>query len=146
LKKLSSSSYLNSFKFAASTANFRQILNLNDRPAINVTTNDDETYIKILGKYQYRCYFFSFTASKSPPVTSQTTALLAIISMQEYTKTVAAGLEIILVTDGNPPYPAASVSFIFWSMTTLLLTTIKGRRSSRTLAKSLKVERAETIY
>jgi transposase-like protein len=68
----------------------------------------DETYIKIRGEHNY---VFFFISSKSRKITAYhvdgTRATLpAVISMNEAIRTAKPGQEIILVSDGNPSYPA----------------------------------------
>jgi transposase-like protein len=68
----------------------------------------DEAYIKILGKQHY---VFLFISSQNLKITAYHVAdsretLPAIIAMKEAVRTAHAGQTVILVTDGNPSYPA----------------------------------------
>ncbi|MHA1332403.1 MAG: integrase core domain-containing protein, partial [Candidatus Hodarchaeales archaeon] len=68
----------------------------------------DETYIKIRGENNY---VFFFISSKSRKITAYHIdgtrgTLPAVISMNEAIRTIKPGKVIVLVSDGNPSYPA----------------------------------------
>lgn len=94
--------------YAAAAAFYCQSFNLNHKGPIDEISAGDEAYIKILGKQHY---VFLFISSKSLKITAYHVAdsretLPAIIAMKEAVRTADAGQTVILVTDGNPSYPA----------------------------------------
>jgi len=94
--------------YAAAAAFYLQSFNLNHKGLIDDISAGDEAYIKILGKQHY---VFLFISSKSLKITAYHVAesrdtLPAIIAMKEAVRTADPGQTVILVTDGNPSYPA----------------------------------------
>jgi transposase-like protein len=76
--------------------------------SIDEISAGDEAYIKVMGKHHY---VFFFISSESLKITAYHLAdtrdtLPAIIAMTEAIRTAAPNQPIILVTDGNPSYPA----------------------------------------
>jgi len=102
---ISSQTVLN---YAAAAAFYLHSFNLNHKGPIDEISAGDEAYIKILGRQHY---VFLFISSKSLKITAYHVAasretLPAIIAMQEAVRTADARQTVILVTDGNPAYPA----------------------------------------
>lgn len=101
-------SYQTVLNYAAAAAFYVQSFNLAHKGPIDEISAGDETYIKILGKQHY---VFLFISSPSLKITAYHVAdsretLPAIIAMKEAVRTAEAGQTVILVTDGNPSYPA----------------------------------------
>jgi len=101
-------SYQTVLNYAAAAAFYCHSYNLQHKGPIDAIQAGDETYIKVLGKYRY---VFFFISSKSLKITTYHVSdnrgtQPAIIAMNEAIRTAAPGQEIILVTDGNPSYPA----------------------------------------
>jgi transposase-like protein len=101
-------SYQTVLNYAAAAAFYCHSFNLNHKGDLNAISAGDETYIKILGKHYY---VFLFISSKNLKITAYHVAdnrgtLPAIIAMKEAIRTASCDLKIILVTDGNPSYPA----------------------------------------
>jgi len=101
-------SYQTVLNYAAAAAFSCHSLNLTRKGSIDDLSAGDETYIKVLGKHHY---VFFFISSKSLKITAYHLAntratLPAIIAMKEAIRTADPNQTIILVTDGNPSYPA----------------------------------------
>jgi transposase-like protein len=101
-------SYQTVLNYAAAAAFYCHSFNLSRKGAIDEISAGDEAYIKILGKHHY---VFFFISSKSLKITAYHLAdtretLPAIIAMKEAIRTADPNQTIILVTDGNPSYPA----------------------------------------
>jgi transposase-like protein len=101
-------SYQTVLNYAAAAAFYCHNYNLLHKGQVDSIQAGDETYIRVLGKHQY---VFFFIASKSLKITAYHVAdnrgtQPAIIAMNEAIRTAAPGQECILVTDGNPSYPA----------------------------------------
>lgn len=102
---LSHQSVLN---YAAAAAFYCHSFNLAHKGCIDDISAGDEAYIKIMGKQHY---VFLFLSSKNLKITAYHVAdsretLPAIIAMNEAIRTADPEQPIILVTDGNPSYPA----------------------------------------
>lgn len=94
--------------YAAGAAWYCHRFNLKHKGPIENICAGDETYIKVLGKYQY---VFFFISSKSLKITAYHVAdnrgtLPAVIAMKEALRTAGDDQVVTLVTDGNPSYPA----------------------------------------
>jgi len=101
-------SYQTVLNYAAAAAFYCHSFNLQHKGPIDSIQAGDETYIKVLGMHRY---VFFFISSKSLKITAYHVAdnrgtQPAITAMNEAIRTAAPGQEIILVTDGNPSYPA----------------------------------------
>lgn len=101
-------SYQTVLNYAAAAAFYCHSFNLKHKGPIDSVSAGDETYIKVLGKHHYAFFFIS---SKSLKITAYHVAdnrgtQPAVIAMKEAIRTAAIDQEIILVTDGNPSYPA----------------------------------------
>jgi transposase-like protein len=101
-------SYQTVLNYAAAAAFYCHSVNLNHKGTINDISAGDETYIKVLGKHHYVFFFISSESLKITAyhVADNRGALPAIIAMKEATRTASADQKIVLVTDGNPSYPA----------------------------------------
>lgn len=101
-------SYQSVLNYAAAAASYCHSFNLNHKGSIDEISAGDEAYIKVMGKQHY---VFFFISSKSLKITAYQVAdsretLPAIIAMNEAIRTADPNQAIILVTDGNPSYPA----------------------------------------
>jgi len=101
-------SYQTVLNYAAAAAFYCHSFNLTRKGPIDELSAGDEAYIKILGKHHY---VFFFISSKSLKITAYHLAdtretLPAIIAMREAIRTADPKQIIVLVTDGNPSYPA----------------------------------------
>lgn len=101
-------SYQTVLNYAAAAAFYCHSFNFQHKGPIDSIQAGDETYIRVLGKHQY---VFFFISSKSLKITAYHVAdnrgtQPAVAAMNEAIRTAAPGQEIILVTDGNPSYPA----------------------------------------
>jgi putative transposase len=101
-------SYQTVLNYAAAAAFYCHGFNLKHKGTIDSVSAGDETYIKVLGKHHYAFFFIS---SKSLKITAYHLAdnrgtLPAVIAMKEAIRTASPDQEIILVSDGNPAYPA----------------------------------------
>ena len=101
-------SYQTVLNYAAAAAFYCHSFNLQHKGPVDPIQAGDETYIRVLGKHQFAFFFIS---SKNLKITAYHVAdnretQPAITAMSEAVRTPAAGQEIILVTDGNPSYPA----------------------------------------
>ena len=101
-------SYQTVLNYAAAAAFYCNNFNLKYKGSIDTISAGDEAYIKIMGKHHY---VFLFISSESLKITAYHVAdnretLPAIIAMKEAIRTAQPGQTIILVTDGNPSYPA----------------------------------------
>jgi len=102
-------SYQTVLNYAAAAAFYCHSFNLAHKGSIDDLSAADEAYIKILGK---RHYVFFFISSKNLKITAYHLAntrntLPAIIAMKEAFRTADPNQILILVSDGNPSYPAA---------------------------------------
>ena len=94
--------------YAAAAAFYCHSFNLKHKGPIDDISAGDETYIKVMGQHHY---VFFFISSRSLKITAYHVAdnretLPAIIAMKEAIRTACPDQTIILVTDGNPSYPA----------------------------------------
>ena len=101
-------SYQTVLNYAAAAAFYCHSLNLSREGSIDDLSAGDEAYIKVLGKHHY---VFFFLSSKTLKITAYHLAntretLPAIIAMKEAIRTANPNQTLILVTDGNPSYPA----------------------------------------
>jgi transposase-like protein len=101
-------SYQTVLNYAAAAAFYCHNFNLQHKGPIDSISAGDETYIRVLGKHQY---VFFFISSKNLKITAYHVAdnrgtQPAVIAMNEAIRTAAPGQQNILVTDGNPSYPA----------------------------------------
>ena len=101
-------SYQTVLNYAAAAASYCHSFNLARKGSIDDLSAGDEAYIKVLGKHHY---VFFFISSKSLKITAYHLAdtretLPAIIAMREAIRTANPNQTLILVTDGNPSYPA----------------------------------------
>jgi putative transposase len=101
-------SYQTVLNYAAAAAFSCHRFNLTRKGSIDDISAGDEAYIKILGKHHY---VFFFISSKTLKITAYHLAdsretLPAITAMKEAIRTADPKQTIILVTDGNPSYPA----------------------------------------
>jgi putative transposase len=101
-------SYQSVLNYAAGAAFYCHRFNLEHKGSIDEISAGDETYIRVMGKQHY---VFFFISSRNLKITAYHVAdtretLPAIIAMQEAVRTADAGQTVILVTDGNPSYPA----------------------------------------
>lgn len=82
--------------------------NLKHKGPIDRISAGDEAYIKIMGKQHYVFFFISSTNLKITAyhVADNRETLPAIVAMNEAIRTADPGQPVILVTDGNPAYPA----------------------------------------
>jgi len=101
-------SYQTVLNYAAAAAFSCHSFNLTHKGAIDEISAGDEAYIKVMGKYHY---VFFFISSRTLKITAYHLAdnretLPAIIAMTEAIRTADPKQAILLVTDGNPSYPA----------------------------------------
>jgi len=101
-------SYQTVLNYAAAAAFYCHSFNLKHKGSIDSVSAGDETYIKVLGKHHY---VFFFISSKSLKITAYHLAdnrgtLPAVVAMKEAIRSASADQDLILVTDGNPSYPA----------------------------------------
>ena len=101
-------SYQTVLNYTEMVAPYCHRFNLAYKGEVDDTQAGDETYIKIKGKHNY---VFFFISSKNRKITAYHIdgtrgTLPAVISMNEAIRTAESYQEIILVTDGNPSYPA----------------------------------------
>jgi transposase-like protein len=101
-------SYQSVLNYAAAAAFYCHSFNLHHKGAIDEISAGDEAYIKVMGKQQY---VFFFISSKNLKITAYQVAdsretLPAVIAMNEAIRTADPEQTIILVSDGNPSYPA----------------------------------------
>jgi putative transposase len=101
-------SYQTVLNYAAAASFYCHSFNFQHKGPINTVSAGDETYIRVLGKHQY---VFFFISSKNLNITAYHVAdnrgtQPAIIAMNEAIRTATPGQKTILVTDGNPSYPA----------------------------------------
>jgi len=101
-------SYQTVLNYAAAAAFYCSNVNMKYKGPIDEISAGDEAYIKIMGEHHY---VFFFISSQSLKITAYHVAdnretLPAIIAMKEAIRTAHPGQMIILVTDGNPSYPA----------------------------------------
>lgn len=94
--------------YAAGAAWHCHSFNLKHKGLVDDISAGDETYIKVLGKFHY---VFFFISAKNLKITAYHLAdnrgtQPAVIAMNEAIRTASTDQEIILVTDGNPSYPA----------------------------------------
>jgi len=94
--------------YAAAAAFYCHSFNMKHKGSIDHISAGDEAYIKVMGKQNY---VFFFISSESLKITAYHVAgnretLPAIIAMNEAIRTADPEQTIILVTDGNPSYPA----------------------------------------
>lgn len=101
-------SYQTVLNYAEAAAHYCHQFNLQHKGPIDPISAGDEAYIKIKGNYQY---VFFFISSESLKITAYHVAdnrgtLPATTAMLEAIRTADPKQTIVLVTDGNPAYPA----------------------------------------
>lgn len=101
-------SYQSVLNYAAAAAFSCHRFNLNHKGPIDQISAGDEAYIKVMGKQHF---VFLFLSSESLKITAYHVAdtretLPAIVAMNEAIRTADQSQPIVLVTDGNPSYPA----------------------------------------
>lgn len=101
-------SYQTVLNYAESAAYYCHRFNMHYKGGVDDKQAGDETYIKVLGKHHYTFFFIS---AKTPKITAYHVAdsrdtLNAIIAMNEATRTASKNQKQILISDGNPAYPA----------------------------------------
>jgi len=101
-------SYQSVLNYAAAAAFYCHSFNLRYKGGIDEISAGDEAYIKVMGKQHY---VFFFISSKNLKITAYHVAnsretLPAIIALNEAIRTGDPDQVIILVSDGNPSYPA----------------------------------------
>jgi len=101
-------SYQSVLNYAAAAAFYCHRFNLTRKGSIDDISAGDEAYLKVMGKQHY---VFFFISSKNLKITAYQVAdsretLPAVVAMNEAIRTAEAEQTIILVTDGNPSYPA----------------------------------------
>jgi transposase-like protein len=101
-------SYQTVLNYAAAAAFYCHSFNLHRKGGIDSVSAGDETYIKVLGKNHYVFFFISSLSLKITAyhVADNRGTLPAVIAMKEAIRTASSDQEIILVSDGNPAYPA----------------------------------------
>jgi transposase-like protein len=101
-------SYQSVLNYAAAAAFYCHSFNLNHKGSIDEISAGDEAYIKVMGKQHYVFFFISAKNLKitAYQVTDSRETLPAVSAMNEAIRTAEAEQTIILVTDGNPSYPA----------------------------------------
>jgi putative transposase len=101
-------SYQSVLNYAAAAAFYCHRFNLTHKGPIDDISAGDETYIKVMGKQHYVFFFISSTNLKitAYQVADTRETLPAIIAMNEAIRTADLNQRLILVTDGNPSYPA----------------------------------------
>ena len=100
--------YQTVLNYASAAAFYCHSFNMKHKGSIDEISAGDEAYIKVMGKHHY---VFFFISSESLKITTYHVAdnrgtLPAIITMKEALRTIHPEQAIILVTDGNPSYPA----------------------------------------
>lgn len=101
-------SYQTVLNYCQSAAYYCHRFNLQYKGSVDNTQAGDETYIKIQGK---NAYTFLFISTQKRKITAYHLAdsrdtLPATVAIQEATRTSHPGQPNILITDGNPAYPA----------------------------------------
>jgi transposase-like protein len=101
-------SYQSVLNYAAAAAFYCHRFNLSHKGSIDTISAGDETYIRVMGKQHY---VFFFISSENLKITAYHVAdtrdtLPAVIAMNEAIRTADPNQALILVTDGNPSYPA----------------------------------------
>lgn len=101
-------SYQTVLNYAAAASYYCHSFNLKYKGAVDDISAGDETYIRVMGKHHY---VFFFISSENLKITAYHVAdnretLPAIIAMKEAIRTAQPGQSVVLVTDGNPSYPA----------------------------------------
>jgi transposase-like protein len=101
-------SYQTVLNYAAAAAFYCHSFNLTHKGSMDEISAGDEAYIKVMGKHHF---VFFFISSKNLKITAYHVAdtrdtLPAIIAMREAIRTADPKQTLILVTDGNPSYPA----------------------------------------
>jgi len=101
-------SYQSVLNYAAAAAFYCHSFNLAHKGSINEIRAGDEAYIKVMGKQHYVFFFISFKNLKitAYQVADSRETLPAVVAMNEAIRTAGPAQKIILVTDGNPSYPA----------------------------------------
>jgi putative transposase len=101
-------SYQTVLNYAAAAAFYCHRFNLTYKGPIDDVSAGDETYIKVLGKHYYVFFFISAQNLKITAyhVADNRGTQPAVIAMNEALRTAEPFQKIILVTDGNPSYPA----------------------------------------
>jgi len=101
-------SYQTVLNYAAAAAFYCHSFNLKHKGFIDSVSAGDETYIKVLGKHHYAFFFISSESLKITAyhVADNRSTQPAVVAMKEAIRTASSDQKIILVTDGNPSYPA----------------------------------------
>ena len=94
--------------YTETVASYCHRFNLAYKGEVDHIQAGDEAYIKVRGKNNF---VFFFISSKSRKITAYHTdgtrdTLPAVIAMNEAIRTASPEQKIVLVTDGNPSYPA----------------------------------------
>jgi len=101
-------SYRTILNYAQQAAYYCHVFNFHYKGEVDDRQAGDEAYIKISGKYAYTFFFIS---EKSRKITAYHIAnnrgtLPAAVAMNEAIRTSKPDRHIVMVTDGNPSYPA----------------------------------------
>ncbi len=137
-------SYQTVLNYAAASAFYCHSFNLKHKGPIDSISAGDEAYIKVMGKHHY---VFFFISSKSLKITAYHVAdnrgvQPAVAAMNEAIRTAEPGQEIVLITDGNPSYPAFAFYVPFINLPvfhiTFGITIIYRRRSYVRYSKGSK--------
>ena len=101
-------SYQTVLNYAEAAAHYCHQFNLQHKGPIDPISAGDEAYIKIKGNYHYVFFFISSESLKITAyhVADNRGALPATTAMLEAIRTADPKQTIVLVTDGNPAYPA----------------------------------------
>jgi len=101
-------SYQTVLNYAQTAAYHCHQFNLQNKGSIDDISAGDETYIKIKGKQHYVFFFICSGSRKISAyhIADNRGTLPATITMNEAIRTAKAGQKIVLITDGNPSYPA----------------------------------------
>ena len=101
-------SYRTVLNYAQATAHCCHAFNLTHKGEVDDRQAGDETYIKILGKNAYTFFFISEKSRKITAyhIDNNRGTLPATVAMNEAIRTSKPDQKIVLVTDGNPSYPA----------------------------------------
>jgi putative transposase len=101
-------SYQTVLNYAEAAAFYCHNFNLTYKGNVDDTQAGDEAYIKVSGEQHYTFFFISSKNRKITAYHLDTTrdTLPATIAMQEAIRTAHPHQHSILVTDGNPAYPA----------------------------------------
>lgn len=101
-------SYQTVLNYTQSAAHYCHKFNSAYKGEVDDTQAGDETYIKVSGENNYTFFFICVKGRKITAyhVDETRDTLPATITMNEAIRTSGPDQEIVLVTDGNPSYPA----------------------------------------